>query len=350
MLVNNSSSNSNSFTISLLNYLFAGLHGKYVYLKALQELNVSEYQEQEERLSSPGGELAEHKGVEQSNYSIEEKIQLVEGWITQLINEKISLFDLDWKEPKTENAKLAISIGKALIKDLDTHSIILQDVLRQKDFDNISRPNLGLLLSSLMRFHRSREIYVKTFRQYYEKSSEKHLVKQYREEFKSCQKNSRYTEKLIAAFMTPRTLSTEYYHSLYEEVIALPGIWRTQMHDLEMLCRVYEKLFTYEDAGCQEGEGSLWEQLGVTPQEAGHWRAYSITPQEAHVWIANGVPEHQVAGTWKAWGYPPEDALHWIQAQFSSPAEATPWANSGFDPSEAMQLIERGVSDPSMIR
>ena len=138
------SSPNNDFTLSLLNYLQAGLNGKYVYFKTLDLLGVS--QQDTQYISIQGNTLQKNPAEEnppqaslpqEASTQNDQKdgdtlknlasdINLIQSWLSLLMEEEKPLFDLEWSSAKTPEAQDAFLICDRLIKDLDTHSFVVE--------------------------------------------------------------------------------------------------------------------------------------------------------------------------------------------------------------------------------
>lgn len=317
------------FSHSLLSYLLSALQGEFASQNILGRLGAD---------AAPSQALGE----------LQQKIQEVSGWLEQTVGGD-PILKLNWNEPKGADAKKAVEMSQAMITDLDGLAIELDSILSQRQFDEVSRSRLVILLAVLAKQTYARDNYLRCFYKLYKHFGITEESTRFRIGVKSSEKDIEHVNHLIAVFVSAQDLPLEFFHALFGEVIALPGLLRTQAFDLKLLCAAYQKELTFENAGISEEEGLLWSQIGIAPHEAGHWHAYQISPTEAHTWIEAGIPISAVAGLWKSWRFPVLEAVRWYQAEFT-PREASDWANSGFSPEEAQQLINRGVSHPSLLK
>lgn len=317
------------FSHSLLSYLLSALQGEFAYQNILGRLGAG---------VAPSQELSD----------LQARIQAVSGWLEQTLGGD-PILKLDWNEPKGDAAKKALEMSHEMIADLNGLAIELDSILSQRQFDEISRSRLIILLAALAKQTYARDNYFRCFYKLCKHFGNTEESARFRIGIKSSEKDIEHVNQLITAFMGTQDLPLAFFHALFGEVIALPGLLRTQAFDLKLLCAAYQKQFTFENAAIPEEEGRLWSQIGIAPQEAGHWHAYQISPNEAHTWIEAGIPISAVAGLWKSWRFPVSEAVRWYQAEFT-PRDASDWANSDFSPEEARQLINRGVSHPSLLK
>ena len=317
------------FSHSFLSYLLAGLQGQFAYLNILSRIGAQ----------PPNRETIGR---------VQQEIDEANGWLRSSLDGQ-PLFELTWQTPETDNARKAFEVAKRLGKDLHELSGDLDSILEQRQFNEIARDRIVLLLAALGRHTYARDNYLRCFYSLFEELGDKEEAKRYRTGVKSSEKDVEYTNGLITAYQQNAQLPLEFYHSLFGEVIALPGLMRTQLFDLKMMWCIYDGPFSYALAEIPNDRAEQWVQLGISPIEAGYWEAYLIYPVEALVWLQGGITEYAIAGLWKSWRYPPDEAIKWITHEFS-PADGATWANAGFDAEEARQLINRGVSHPSLIK
>ncbi|MGA1190815.1 MAG: hypothetical protein ACO3XO_00890 [Bdellovibrionota bacterium] len=317
------------FSHSLLSYLLSALQGEFAYQNIL-------------------GRLGADGTASQELSDLQRKIQEVSGWLEQTVGGD-PILKLDWNEPRGDAAKKALEMSREIITDLKGLAIELDSILSQRQFDEVSRSRLVILLAVLAKQTYARDNYFRCFYKLCKHFGNTEESARFRIGIKSSEKDIEHVNQLIAAFMSSQDLPLEFFHALFGEVIALPGLLRTQAFDLKLLAAAYQEEFSFEHANIPDDEGQLWSQIGITPQEAGHWNAYQISPKEAYTWIQAGIPLSAVAGLWKSWRFPASEAVGWYKAEFT-PREASDWANSGFSPEEARQLINRGVSHPSLLK
>ncbi|MCB0329657.1 MAG: hypothetical protein KDD70_08335 [Bdellovibrionales bacterium] len=317
------------YSHAILSYLLAARQGEFAYLNILGRLGAE----------VPGKEVVGE---------IQKQIDLLNGCLKETLEDK-PVFKLTWEEPESDVAKKIYEIADQVTVNLEELTHDLSAILSRQQFNEITGTRLILLLAALGRHTYARDNYLRCFYNFYKDLGNSEDATRYRTGVKSSEKDVEYTNGLIAAYQQYPELPLEFYHTLFGEVIALPGLIRKQIFDLRLLCSVYKGPFTYEMAQIPEDRANQWAQLGVSAEEAGNWEAWGIHPQEALLWMQAGVSEISIAGLWKAWRFPVVEAAKWIQGEFA-PNEAADWANENFDPDEARQLINRGVSHPSLIK
>ncbi len=317
------------FSHSLLSYLLSALQGEFAYQNILGRLAMG---------AAPDEELSD----------LQRKIQKVSGWLEQTVGGE-PILKLEWNAPKGDAANKALGMAQVIVEDLNGLAIELDSILSQRQFDEISRSRLVILLAILAKQTYARDNYFRCFYKLYKHFGNTEESARFRIGVKSSEKDIEHVNQLITVFMNSQDLPLEFFHALFGEVIALPGLLRTQAFDLKLLGAAYQDTFSFEDADIPAEEKEQWLEIGIAPQEAGHWHAYRISAGEARIWIQAGLPMSAVAGLWKSWRFPVSEAVQWYQAEFS-PREASDWANAGFAPEEARQLINRGVSHPSLLK
>jgi hypothetical protein len=317
------------FSHSFLSYLLAGLQGEFASMNILAQL---------------GAELPE----EEKANSLQNELAQTNEWFAKTMGGE-PLFELKWEAPRTEEAKLALESGRRLAEELSHRAFDLATILSQKQFNEITGNRLVLLLAALGRHTYARDNYLRCFFQFHKTFGNHADANRLRTGTKASEQDIEIVNRFITAAQQNSEPSLEFYHALFGEVVALPGLLRTQAFDLRVLTAIYDGAFTYTAGGISEEHAIQWEQLGLPPQEAGHWEAYGMAPEMALAWLQGGMTEAAVAGMWFSWRFPPEEAAAW-SAQDFTPKEAADWANAGYSPEESRQLINRGVSHPSLIR
>ena len=317
------------FSHSILSYVISALQGEFAYQNILKRLGSTSMNEEEAK-------------------ELQQKIQEVSQWLEQTLSGK-PILQLEWDEPKSSEGKKVFAMSRELISDMKALATDLDSILTQKQFDEVPRNRIAILLAVLGKQTYARDNYFRCFYKLYKHFGNTEESTRFRIGVKSSEKDLEHVNSFIVAFQGYSDLPLEFYHALFGEIIAMPGLLRTQAFDLMLLCAAYKKTFSFDDANIPQEESEQWEQLGIPPHEAGHWNAYKISPLEAQIWMQGGVPISSVAGLWKSWHFPPEEATGWYQAEFT-PKEASDWANAGFSPEEARKLIERGVSHPSLFK
>ena len=106
----------------------------------------------------------------------------------------------------------------------------------------------------------------------------------------------------------------QYIDLLRKEAAPLAGLFRAQIHDINLLevRRLGELLPLTLDFSPEEAAG--WKELPLA--QAGYWRAFGFGPADASLWIACGVRQPMDAATWARAGFQPVDAMPWHAAHW----------------------------------
>lgn len=317
------------YSHSVLNYLNACHQGEFAHLNILSQLQPGSIDEKE---------MAE----------LQESLQQINSWFRSF-QEGESLFSLEWPKPITPDAEKATH----LLRRLPDHLRHVADQLRQfvwaPNFGE-SRPEaINFIIACIGRYAYSRDNYLRGLLELARLSDHSGSVEQYELLLKRSEDDVKLAHALLQTYKSSQEQSEHFLHAVFSESVSIPGIFRSQAHDIDQLLSVYESDFTFEVANIREAEAELWKQIGLGPVEAGYWRAFEIEPQEALVWNQAGVVDYAIAGLWRSWKFPPEVAAGWIQADFL-PSDAAMWANANITPEEASLFLKRGITDPSQVR
>ncbi|MCI5065087.1 hypothetical protein MRY87_05135 [bacterium] len=284
----------------------------------------------------------------EENEQMQQEIATAEEWRRNTLAQT-PLLRLSWDTPETSEAEAALALARRLSLELSELATRLEENLSKKQFNEISRNRLISLLAALARQNYTRESYLRYCAEFHKQQGHKDEAYRFRMELKTTAKDLEFIHSLITTTESTQSLSLDFYHTLFGEVIALPALFRSQSIEISALAYIYDGEMTYEQFGVPPQRAENWQQLGLSPLESAHWEAYNILPVDALLWLQHGVGESSAAGLWHCWRFPAQEAVKWHQAQFT-PREAADWANAGFAPEESRQLISRGVSHPSLIK
>ncbi len=317
------------FSHSVLNYLNAGYQGEFAHLNI-----ISQFQ--------PGT-------IEESEMSeLQESLQKVNTWIRSF-QEGETILSLDWPKPMTPDAEKAME----LLGRLPSHLRQIADELRKlvwvSNFAESRSESIYFLIACVGRYAYSRDNYLRGLLELARLSSHKESIKQYELLLERSEEDVKLAHALLQTYKSSQQQSDHFLHAVFSESVAIPGILRSQAHDIDQLLSVYTSDFNFEQAHITNEDAEVWKQIGLGPVEAGYWIANEIAPQEALLWNQAGIVDYAVAGLWRSWKFPPDVAAAWIQAEFL-PADAAMWANAQIPPEEAQVFIKRGLTDPSQIR
>ncbi|MBN8549777.1 MAG: hypothetical protein J0M12_10730 [Deltaproteobacteria bacterium] len=317
-----------AFTHNFLNYLTAAYQGRFAAFNILQQLGFE-------------GLKIEEIG---RTRSILEKVR---GWVSDLSNQ-ICLFSASWTTPETFEAqsayKLLADIQPELQAIADTAFSVLGDAATPQQPQRIK-----FLISSYGRYAYSRDNYIKGAIEYGKLFGHQDIVEQYTPLLGITTRDVQLVHSLITAYKSPTPVDADFFKTLSDECIALPGLFRTYVHDVHVLLAPYKGGMSFENAGFFGPEILQWQSLGFDPTSAGYWRAYSFTPEEAAAWIQGGWQTPADAFDWRLHGFDAATGGSWAQAGFPA-ATAARWLGAKYSPDKALSLINQGFDDPDQVK
>lgn len=316
-------------THTFTNYLNAGYQGQFAFLNVLSRLQHS--------LASPAS-------VTRSR----EALAKIAAWTADLWK-GISLFAANWQTPQTFEAQKALSMLEDLKADL---GLISSNVLAVVSAEQATytEDQLKYLLAALARSLYSKDNYLRGFVDYGKAFNAPDMINQYTPMVQRCSDEIALMHSLMNSYKEGKIDNQEAFRlDLRYRAFLLPGVFRSQMHDICQLTATYKGGLTYELAGIEQSRAEKWAQLGCPPQIAGYWEAYFIAPEEAFAWTGAGIREHETAAAWRLHGFTPATVEPWLKLNYP-PAIAMRWAQAGFTAEKALEHIQRGTSDPAAVK
>ncbi len=212
------------FSHSILSYVISALQGEFAYQNILKRLGSTSMNEEEAK-------------------ELQQKIQEVSQWLEQTLSGK-PILQLEWDEPKSSEGKKVFAMSRELISDMKALATDLDSILTQKQFDEVPRNRIAILLAVLGKQTYARDNYFRCFYKLYKHFGNTEESARFRIGVKSSEKDLEHVNSFIVAFQGYSDLPLEFYHALFGEIIAMPGLLRTQAFDLMLLCAAYKKTFS----------------------------------------------------------------------------------------------------------
>ena len=316
-------------THTFTNYLNAGYQGQFAFLNVLSRLN------------HPAANPA---GISKAR----ETLAKVSAWTADLWK-GISLFAANWQTPQTFEAQKALSLLEDLRGDLGLTANNIGGIV-SADQSTYSEDQIKYLLAGLARSLYSKDNYLRGFADYGKAFNIPEMINQYSPMVQNCGAEIAALHAQMNAYKEGKISNPDEFRlQLRYRAFMLPGIFRSQMHDISQLTAAYKGGLTYDLAGIEQNRAAQWAQLGCPPQVAGYWEAYFIGPEEAFAWTNAGIRDHELAATWRLHGFNPATVEPWLKLSYP-PFIAMRWAQAGFSADKALEHIQRGVTDPSTVK
>ena len=176
------------------------------------------------------------------------------------------------------------------------------------------------------------------------------LTKETFEELKrECAEEIKLTNDFLKAIKKLETARHNILDHVWFFCRTLPGIFRANCHDLNLLLSFRSAKFTYADAGFLVEEEDAWQTAGFDPESAGYWNAFGFSPNQALLWMQVGLNDPKLAAEWATAGFTAEVSIAWIAVQFN-PLLAIQWYNAGYQPDQAAFLVGKGFHHPVQVR
>ena len=265
-------------------------------------------------------------------------------WLKE-IEENLPLFSLSWNTPDSFDAINAMGFVKDVKTDLLWLIPKVEEALNDPNLPN-NPEGTKLLAAAVLRSAATRHSYVETMHDIFFRLKAEDLAQEAFTQIFDAKGYLQNGQALVDLFTNNPPLTPELCDALRIEAALVPGDFRTQIHDAQILLNVYTKEFTYDLAGIPREEAQDWSDNRVPPVAAGYWHAYRFSPEYYFRWSAVGVRGAALAAYWQRAGFEPEDAIGWIQ-QGLLPTIAAQWARAGFPPERAVSLLQRGITDPT---
>lgn len=313
---------------NVLNYLNASFQGYFASLNVLSQLGYQAFNPDE---------------VEKCQKNIE----FVEKLLGQLA-QGIPVFSMVWKIPQTADAKEALS-KVAQLKSLLQHTAnhiekLLIDTELLED-----QENMKYLISSYSWFAYTNENYIKGYVEFGKNFTIPEIVSSYEALLPQAEQNLKAAHLFFDIYSGEEEIPQVFFKSIFEESLFLPGMFRTNIHDLNKFLALYKQPFSFEQTDIPPAEAEEWRVINVDPTLAGYWHAFGYTANDMVDWMQNGITVPRQAWFWSCLQFDPQTSRDWIQFGFAPPL-AREWANAGFTAEEAVDHIKHGLTNPITAR
>lgn len=311
-------------THSLLNYLYAAFCGKYSWCQVLSKLQSSYFS---------SGDLVLTK----------EHLRTIEQWIKDLYDDK-PLIQTDWSSPETSQARAAFSLLDKLKFELIDLAEKLDTVISAGDYSS-NRDRVSLLTASFVRFAYSRNTYCQGFLKFANHLKKTTLEEQYTALLPQAEYDVRLADLFVGVVSESAKAPMQFFKDMRDESILLPGIFKSNVHDINQLQNIFDKPFTFAQAEISEYEAKNWQALEISPATAGYWKAYGFLPKAAEEWRQAGLQDPSLAAAFHSFEFIPQEAISWLQAGIP-PCTAKRWRAAGYNLQAALESINQGVIEP----
>lgn len=316
-----------AFTHSFLNYLTAAYQGRFAALNIMQQLAFQ---------GLNADEIPRTRQV----------LEKVRRWVADLSN-GICVFSASWTAPETFEAQSAYKMLEDIKPELqqvaETTLLILNDA---------SAPDqpqvIKYLISSYGRYAYSRDNYVKGSIEYGKTFGYDDIVQQYSTLLKASARDVEAAHTFLSTYKNPALVNEVFFRAMFDECLALPGLFRTHVHDINLLLAPYKGGLTFELADFFGPEIMQWQALNFDATTAGYWRAYGFDADEAAAWVQTGFEAPAFAFEWKSQGVKASEALPWAQGNFPA-GLAVRWMRAGYNCFQAADYINRGINTPEEV-
>ena len=305
-------------TNSITNFLFAGWQGAFASLNILSQLGYLHFNPDD--LSK-----------------IERYLSSAEKWKEDLYK-GLPIFSSSWSSPQTVPAKKAFEHLVDLRSDLQQVVGKIRKILLINDLEHHPE-EVRLLIAYFARQAYSRENYIRGFIDLGGSFRFKDLSESYSRVAPEAERSIEIAHAFFNLFMSEETLLPSFYRGLREECLFLPGVFQSQVHDINLLLNSYTTPITYANVGISAVDAQAWHANGINPIAAGYWMAWDFSPDEAPLWLELGVDDPKFGWFWRLMGFRPKEAFEWGRRGFAPPG-ARDWRDRGLTPDEAIREIQ----------
>lgn len=313
---------------NVLNYLNAAYQGCFAYLNMLSQLGYHEFNPDDLT-------------------RCQEDVAFVTR-LTERLNQGNPVFSMIWKTAQTPDAKATIhklTTLKSELTNLANH--IEKILLNPEQFQH--EENIKFLIGAYARFAYTNENYIKGFVDFGKSFTIPEIVQTYESLLPQAEQNIQAAHMFFDIYTEQETVPEVFYQSLYEEALFLPGMFRTNIHDINKFLAIYSQPFDFEHTDIPVTQSEEWRVINVDPNLAGYWHAFSFVAKDMIEWMQTGINAPRQAWFWSCLQFSPEAAHPWIQLGFGPPL-AREWAAAGFTADEAVDHIKRGFTNPATAR
>lgn len=313
-------------SFSIVNYLSASYRGKLAGYTLLGQL--------------------EHSSFDPDDMTVIQSVtDRIADWLSGLTRGE-TLFSASWKTPETFEAQNALSLLTKLKPDIIEAANQIEDYLSGKG--KIDSESCKLLFSYLIRSSFARDIYLRGFIIYGNTFNKPQIVKNYTNLLGAAVEHSKIIQQGLELFRQVQydlsNLNPEFLNTLMSASSELPAIFRTHVHDINLLAANYSEA-TFANLDFSQEEANAWGLVGIDPGNAGYWRAYGFEPQKTIAWIQSFINNPAEALAWESSNFTPESALPWRQLGFPLEA-ALVWGDAGYSAQIAKENIDKGINYP----
>jgi hypothetical protein len=258
-------------------------------------------------------------------------LEKVRRWTKQL-GERECLFLSSWKQPESFDAQNALQWLKAIPPELLQIAELTRAALTNPQTPN-NPQDVKLLIAAFGRYAYGKENYLKGLVEHARIFALESTYREYSAQLPAATRDIETAHALLTSFKNTATSADGFLATLFEECLFLPGIFRTQAHDIDQLVARFDGEFTFDRAGFTVNEALEWQTAGYAPYQAGYWRAHYMNAKEAQAWEGVGITNPQEAFHWKVRGFDSAAAKTWMDAGYATPEQALAKQRSGGNPS-----------------
>lgn len=317
--------NDIEITHSLVNYLYAAFCGKFSWCQVLSKLQSSHF---------TSGDLVLTK----------EHLRTIEKWIADLYNDQ-PILKADWSYPETQQARTAFGLLDKLKYEFIDLAEKLDTVISAGDYSS-SKDRVALLTASFARYSYSKQAYCNGFLRYAKHFQKTRLEEQYTALLPQTDYDIRLADLFVGVVQNSAKAPAQFFIDMRDEAILLPGVFKSNVHDINQLQNMFDKPFTFTMAEISEYEAKNWTELEIAPITAGYWKAYGFLPKAAATWRQVGIEDPSLAAAFRDFQFIPQEASNWIQAGIP-PCTAKRWRAAGHDLQSALTMINQGILEPA---
>lgn len=324
----NTANKDRDLSFAIINYLSASLRGRIAAVTVLGQFQHSEF------------DIAELEQLQANN-------ERVNDWIEGCLAGE-TLLSTSWSSPETFEAQSSLAMLAKLKPDLTATADRIETYLTGEQAISVS--SVQWLFSALIRSAFARDIYIRGFLTFGQAFQKQELIENYSKLIPGSEERILSINQGIELFKATEydlsKLETEFLDTLITLAEDLPAVFRTQIHDLNLLGSNYRGGPTAENLGFSEEEAQAWQQIGFPLDIAGYWRAYSLSPQESLTWVNVEARDPASVFGWKINKFNPQSSKHWIEYGIP-PQLARIWGEAGKTPQEAREKLQMGIVDPN---
>lgn len=196
----------------------------------------------------------------------------------------------------------------------------------------LTQPSLQRLCAAFVWYAYSRDICFKGLIAYAQAIKNRELAQNYRQAAGACQQDIQLAHQLLDAAGAGNGQDSRLQIQMREVTMNLPGLFRTQAADIDILKARYGGDISYASVDIPEDEARNWQQMGVPPDAAAYWSAYGMAPEETAKWHLLKINDPACASAWRIRGFAPEQAAE--------------WRKHGFHAKDAGRYRDMGYTDP----